>query len=107
MQVADEPERRVRDLRNPQRAVGAALALVVEEHPEPALGVEQRLELLDGPAHARTDGAGRDGRRDPVPIEIVNVDDGGTGGGAGAGASASAGAGVFGLRWNTGSAAGP
>ena len=61
---------------DPQRPIGAVLALVVEEHPETALRVEQRLELLDRPAHARTHRTGSHRGRDAIPIEIVNVDDG-------------------------------
>ena len=48
MQIANEPERGIGNLGDPPRAVGVVLALIVEEHPEPALGVEQHLELLRG-----------------------------------------------------------
>ena len=69
VEVTDEPERRVRNLLDRQGPIGAVRALIVEEHAEAALGVKQRLKLLNRPAHPRTHRAGghRGARSCPNP----------------------------------------
>ena len=65
----------VGELRQLHGAIDAALPMVIEQHPRPGLGIQQSLELLDRLRMRARRAPGPERCSDPLPIEIVNVDE--------------------------------